>query len=1416
VPRESSPSAQRFWTRLLPGFICIVLTAFTQTGSAQQIIQVASDTEPQNEFLLRTSAESVDAIAARYGLTIIRSVGTAPYDIFLVRGPAPSSTTSAAEASEALVNQVGSDPEVLDIEPNATVVAPEVPAGVRLDLAPVSILDALNNRSIVEFFGDQVWNRYTSQPAATAIRLSTSPSRVTGAGVIVAVIDTGVDPNHPILAGSLVPGYDFVNDSAGTASEWTGVDPSIGTILDLAPVSILDQVSPVTLNPSTLAILNETQASALASTPLPAAFGHGTMVAGLVHLVAPGARIMPLKAFRADGTSNVFDIVRAIHYAVENGARVINMSFSMAAMSPEVTQAINMATSRGVICVSSAGNFGRETIVYPGGQRNVLGIGSTNSASPAARSSFSNYGDALVSLAAPGEAVITTYPGGGYAGAWGTSFSTPLVAGAAALIVQVDASVDHADVFNILSKAESMPLSGLGRGRLNLYETMRRVSDNTPPVVSFTGPASGAVSGSVSVSVSATDNLRVAAVRFRVNGQSLGSTDTQAPYQVTWNTSTLPNGVHVLTAVAEDDEENQATATLTVTVTNDSGAPTVAITSPSGSVNGGVTVTASASDDMGVTGVQFMLDGSPLGAEDVEAPYETAWDTLGSPNGAHVLTAVARDAAGRTATAASVTVTVGNDATAPVVGITSPGGILAGGMLAGSVTVAATASDDVGVAGVQFMLDGAPLGAEDVAAPYEVIWNTAAGTNGVHVLSAIARDGAGRLTTAGDVSVAVLNDLTAPVVAITTPGGSLAGTVSVAASASDDMGVLGVQFLLDGAPLGPEDSSAPYQVAWDTTGAANGAHALTAIARDAAGRTSTAAAVSVSVANDVAGPVVSMVSPGSSVTGSITISATASDDFGVVGVQFLLDGAPLGSEDTTEPYELTWDSATVPNGAHMLAAVARDAVGHSSTAAAVSVTTSNDLAAPTVAVTTAAGTVSGSITVSATASDDIAVAGVQFMIDGTPLGAEDVEAPYEAAWSTTSAPNGAHVLTAVTRDASGKTTTSAPVSVTVSNDLAAPVVALSTAGGNVTGSVSVAATASDDIGVAGVQFLLDGAPLGAEDTTAPYETAWDSATAANGVHALTAIARDASGKTTSSAAVSVTVSNDLAAPVVALSTAGGNISGSVSVAATASDDIGVAGVQFLLDGAPLGAEDTTAPYEASWDSATVANGDHTLSAVARDASGKATTSAAITVAVSNDLAAPTVALAGAGGIVSGSTTVAATASDDIGVVGVQFLLDGAPLGPEDTVAPYESAWDSAAAANGAHVLTAVARDASGKTTTSAALSVTVANDLAAPTIVLANPGAVLAGSLSLSATASDDIGVVGVQFLLDGAPLGVEVTTGSFEMTWDTTTVGDGVHVLSAIARDAAGRTTTAAAVSVTVTNVGAPGSPSSVQPDVQ
>src|SRR6266702_4425418 len=172
-----------------------------------------------------------------------------------------------------------------------------------------------------------------------------------------------------------------------------------------------------------------------------------------------------------------------------------------------------------------------------------------------------------------------------------------------------------------------------------------------------------------------------------------------------------------------------------------------------------------------------------------------------------------------------------------VVTMTSPA---SGSTVAGAVPVSASVSivGSLVVAGVQFKLDGANLGAEDTSAPYSVSWDTTAASNGSHTLTAVARDLLGVQYTSNSVTVTVFNDTTPPTVSITAPanGATVSGTISVSADASDDVGVAGVQFLLDGAALGAEDTAAPYSVALDTTKVANGSHTLAATVNWIGGR----------------------------------------------------------------------------------------------------------------------------------------------------------------------------------------------------------------------------------------------------------------------------------------------------------------------------------------------------------------------------------------------------------------------------------------------------------------------------------------------------------------------------------------------------------------------------------------------------
>ena len=389
------------------------------------------------------------------------------------------------------------------------------------------------------------------------------------------------------------------------------------------------------------------------------------------------------------------------------------------------------------------------------------------------------------------------------------------------------------------------------------------------------------------------------------------------------------------------------------------------------------------------------------------------------------------------------------------------------------------------------------------------------------------------------------------VVTMTSPGSgsTVAGTVPVSASVTivGSLIVAGVQFRLDGANLGAEDTTAAYSIPWNTTTAANGSHTLTAVARDLLGGSYTSDPITVTVSNgpppDNTRPTVSITSPGSgaTVSGTITVTANASDNVGVANVQFQLDGVNSGPPDSAAPYSISWNTTTASNGSHRITAVARDAAGNVATSAPVTVTVSNnptpppDTTRPTVSITSPASgaTISGTITVTSNASDNVGVASVQFQLDGANVGAPDTAAPYSISWNTSTSSNGSHTITAVARDAAGNVATSAPVTVTVSNnptpppDTTPPTVSITSpaSAATVSGTITVTANASDNVGVAGVQFRLDGVNGGAPDTTAPYSIPWDTSTSSNGSHTITAIAADTAGNTATSAPVTVIVSN---------------------------------------------------------------------------------------------------------------------------------------------------------------------------------------------------------------------------------------------------------------------------------------------------
>jgi subtilisin family serine protease len=328
-----------------------------------------------------------------------------------------------------------------------------------------SIAAGLYDTAPVNYYGTVAWHGYVVQPATQIIRLRDAQNgfRIGGSG-IVAVIDTGVEVNHPVLSAVLLPGYDFTRNQPG-ASEWLDVLGLENGFTVISP----EKEQPVYVQQSTAAVLDQSTAAVLDGGPY-RAFGHGTMTSGLIHLVAPNAQILPLKAFSSNGTGQLSNIIAALYYAVQHHANVVNMSFDVSSPSPALTQAAAYANKAGVVLVASAGNGNTSAPVYPAALNTyVVGIASTTNWDT--RSSFSNYGATDVWIAAPGENIISTFPGGTYGSASGTSFSSPIVAGTVSLMLSAKSSLNQSQAASSLSHAVRLT-PDLNRGRLDAYQAI--------------------------------------------------------------------------------------------------------------------------------------------------------------------------------------------------------------------------------------------------------------------------------------------------------------------------------------------------------------------------------------------------------------------------------------------------------------------------------------------------------------------------------------------------------------------------------------------------------------------------------------------------------------------------------------------------------------------------------------------------------------------------------------------------------------------------------------------------------------------------------------------------------------------------------------------------------------------------------
>ncbi|ARU60028.1 hypothetical protein CBW65_02320 [Tumebacillus avium] len=249
--------------------------------------------------------------------------------------------------------------------------------------------------------------------------------------VKIAIVDTGVDIQHPDLSSKIVAGYDFVNGD-------TNADDDQGHGTHCAGI-------------------------ATAST------NNSTNGAG----VDWNARIMPVKVLNSAGSGYTSDIEAGVRWAADNGAKVISMSLGGGSYSSTFQSAITYAWGKGAVIVAAAGNNGNTAVQYPANYSNVLSVAATTSTD--AKASFSTYGT-WVDVAAPGQSIYSTANGGGMTTMSGTSMATPVVAGVAGLVwARYGTSAAPSTIVNKITSTTDA-ISGTGSywiyGRVNAYKAV--------------------------------------------------------------------------------------------------------------------------------------------------------------------------------------------------------------------------------------------------------------------------------------------------------------------------------------------------------------------------------------------------------------------------------------------------------------------------------------------------------------------------------------------------------------------------------------------------------------------------------------------------------------------------------------------------------------------------------------------------------------------------------------------------------------------------------------------------------------------------------------------------------------------------------------------------------------------------------
>ena len=359
-----------------------------------------------------------------------------------------------------------------------------------------------------------------------------------GAGITVGVVDTGVDATHPDLQGQLLPGYDFLNDDPNPADDnghGTRMSGIIGALCD-----------------------------------------NGEGVCG----VAPAVKVLPVKALDALGYGPYSAVANGIIYAVDHGARVINLSLVGTAPSPILQAAVDYASAHDAVLVAAAGNYGTDAPGYPAASTGAVAIAAINDGD--AHPSFSNYG-AWVSVAAPGVDIVTTTMGADYASSTGTSPAAAFSSGVFALLLSANPTMSRSEAIQrVQTGAVDLGTTGwdpyFGWGRVDAYAALvpgeigAPPADNTPPTISILSPTKGSLlSNMVPIDVAANDNVALARVELFVDNRWY-ATMTTPPYSFVVDASAQPVGDHKLRAYAYDTSNHVAkTKNLKVSFTTGTG-----------------------------------------------------------------------------------------------------------------------------------------------------------------------------------------------------------------------------------------------------------------------------------------------------------------------------------------------------------------------------------------------------------------------------------------------------------------------------------------------------------------------------------------------------------------------------------------------------------------------------------------------------------------------------------------------------------------------------------------------------------------------------------------------------------------------------------------------------------------------------